>query len=398
LADRAEELLDELVRLKARIINDVATTAPDEALELLWQFIDLHGEIIERTYDRSGRVGAVFRDACGELGEIAERAKPKREKFAEQVFARVIVNPYGVLDDLIKETAVGLSSDGLTALRKLLLAVRDERLAANKGRERQAAQYDHTLSTISLALRDVADCQGDVDAYMDAHSGRDPSNPAFAAEIAIRLVAADRAGEAVVVLDTATPSEKNRFFHEEEWTAARVTALDKLGRSEEAQALRWKAFEKFLSQKHLRDYLKRLADFADVEAEEKALTWVERHPSFHSALIFLIGWPALARAARLVETRATEIDGDRYEILNPAATTLEGKHPVAAVLLRRAMISVSLGKARSSRYRHAARHVLELESLDHAIGDYGRHATHAIFMAHLKREHVRKHSFWSLIQ
>ena len=249
-----------------------------------------------------------------------------------------------------------------------------------------------------VRMVDVADCQGDVDAYMDAHAGRDPSNPAFAAEIAIRLVAADRAGEALSVLDVATPSESNRFFREEEWTAARVIALDKLGSGEEAQALRWTAFERFLSQKHLPDYLKRLADFADVEAEEKALTWVEQHPSFHSALIFLIGWPALARAARLVETRAAEIDGDRYEILNPAATALEGKHAVAAVLLRRAMISVSLGKARSSRYRHAARHVLELESLDHAIGDYGRHETHAAFMARLKREHARKHGFWSLIE
>jgi hypothetical protein len=139
-------------------------------------------------------------------------------------------------------------------------------------------------------------------------------------------VTADRAEEALAVLDAAAPSESNRFFREEEWTAARVIALDKLGEGEAAQALRWKAFERFLSQKHLRDYLRRLADFADVEAEEKALTWVEQHPSFHSALIFLIRWPALARAARLVEARATEIDGDRYEILNPAATALEGKH------------------------------------------------------------------------
>jgi hypothetical protein len=238
LGDKAQELLDELVRLKARIINDVAATAPDEALELLWQFIDLHGDIIERTYDRSGRVGAVFRDACGELGEIAKRAKPRREKFAEQVFARVIVNSYGVLDDLIKETAVGLGSDGLTALRKLLQASRDGRLAANKGRERPAAQHDHTLSSISLALRDVADCQGDVDAYMDAHSGRDPSNPAFAAEIAIRLVAADRAGEALAVLDAATPSECQTARNVDPRSASNLDPLDWMRRSSASACIR----------------------------------------------------------------------------------------------------------------------------------------------------------------
>ena len=143
----------------------------------------------------------------------------------------MMANPYGVLDELIKEAAVGLGPDGLAALRKLLLSARDERLASPSGREHQAARrYDHTLSTISLALRDVADCQGDVDAYMEAHSGRDPSNPAFATEIAMRLVAADRGTEALAVLDAATPSPINRFFHEEEWTAARVVTLENLGR------------------------------------------------------------------------------------------------------------------------------------------------------------------------
>src|SRR5204863_5539578 len=38
MSDKAQELLDELMRLKARIINDVAVSAPDEAVELLWQF------------------------------------------------------------------------------------------------------------------------------------------------------------------------------------------------------------------------------------------------------------------------------------------------------------------------------------------------------------------------
>ena len=86
-SDKAEELVGELARLKMCILTDVGARAPDDALELLWQFIDLHGNVIERTHDRSGRVGGLFRDACAELGELAERVAPKREAFAQQVFA-----------------------------------------------------------------------------------------------------------------------------------------------------------------------------------------------------------------------------------------------------------------------------------------------------------------------
>ena len=76
---------------------------------------------------------------------------------------------------------------------------------------------------------------------------------------------------------------------------------------------------------------------------------------------------------------------------------MEGKHPLAAVLLRRHLIDFTLRKARSTRYRHAVRHVREIESQQSDIKDYGRHESHAEFMARLKREHPRKPAFWSLL-
>jgi hypothetical protein len=84
--------------------------------------------------------------------------------------------------------------------------------------------------------------------------------------------------------------------------------------------------------------------------------------SFPAALDFLRGWPDHARAARLVLTRATEIDGDLYYLLEPAGQLIEGKHPLAPTLLRRAMIEDTLNGAKSSRYKHAARHLLECSS------------------------------------
>jgi hypothetical protein len=173
--------------------------------------------------------------------------------------------------------------------------------------------------------------------------------------------------------------------------------MEALGKDEEAQAFRWSCFEKSLNPTHLREHLKRLPDFEDLEAEERALGLVQASPRFHEALWFLVNWPALDRAAALVVTRAVELDGDLYHVLVPAAEALETKHPLAATLVRRALIDFSLGAARSSRYRHAARHLLECQALASQIDDFGSLETHEIYRTRLKAEHGRKTSFWSLL-
>jgi hypothetical protein len=96
--------------------------------------------------------------------------------------------------------------------------------------------------------------------------------------------------------------------------------------------------------------------------------------------------------------RIRDIDGDRYELLDPAAVALEGKYPLAAVLLRRALIEFTLHKGRTTRYKHAARHVREIDSLNAQIKDYADFETHDQFMARLLRTHPRKTGFWSLLR
>jgi hypothetical protein len=178
---------------------------------------------------------------------------------------------------------------------------------------------------------------------------------------------------------------------------APIAIPEGLRRGDEAQAARCSCFERFLSAPHLRAHMKRLADFDDIDAEESALDHAEDAKSVPQALSFLVSWPALDRAARLVIQRAAELDGDRYEILTPAADALAGKHPLAATLVLRAMIDFSLTKSRSSRYRHAVRHLMACASLAPSIPDFGTFETHKVYTAQLKAEHGKKTSFWSLI-
>jgi hypothetical protein len=219
--------------------------------------------------------------------------------------------------------------------------------------------------------------------------------PKIAAEIAQRLLAAGRAAEAWQTIEAT--EHRRTGWPDFEWEDARIDVLEALGRGDEAQAARWSCFERFLSAPHLRAHLKRLPDFDDLEAEERALDHAERAESLLQALSFLISWPALERAAKLVIQRAAELDGDHYEILSPAADALAGKHPLAATLVLRAMIDFSLTQSRSSRYRHAARHLMACASLASSILDFGTFEPHDAYTARLKVEHGKKTSFWSLI-
>ena len=171
--------------------------------------------------------------------------------------------------------------------------------------------------------------------------------------------------------------------------------LEVLGRADEAQAARWSCFERSLSARHLRDHLKRLPDFEDFDAEQRALDHAERYGSLLQAVSFLASWPALDRAAHAVIGRAKELDGDHYGILTPAAEALAAKYPLAATVLLRAMIDFSLTQSRASRYRHAARHLRDCEGLAAAISDYGIFETHDVYVGRLRREHGRQTAFWS---
>ena len=61
------------------------------------------------------------------------------------------------------------------------------------------------------------------------------------------------------------------------------------------------------------------------------------------------------------------------------------------------MIDFTLAKARSSRYRHAARHFMECASLASSMPDLGRFETHGAYAARLKAEHGRKRRILGLI-
>jgi hypothetical protein len=173
--------------------------------------------------------------------------------------------------------------------------------------------------------------------------------------------------------------------------------LERLGKIDDLKRHLWETFAQTLSEGSLRKYLKLLPDFDDIEAEEKALDLAEGYSHLGAAISFLIDWPSHERAARVVLARAGELNGDAYDTLTTAADALEARHPLAATLMRRAMIQDALAGGKSKRYRYAARHLAECQSCDPNIADNMGFPTHAQFVEALKQKHGRKYGFWQLV-
>jgi hypothetical protein len=402
-------LIEDLETQRHAIVNQVAKADATEALELIWRFMALANTVFERCDDSSGTVIGVFHAAVRDLGAIAQAAKVAPEVLVERAFNALNENDYGQYDELIRVLCPALGPTGLEQLKGRFLEMSTVSPEKPKDKDRKVIGWgsggplyaDEIASrryegTIRLALQKIADAQGDVDAFIAQQSKNARAVPTVAAEIARRLLGAGRAEEAWNAINAV--DENRSGWIPFEWEEVRLDVMEALGRKDEAQAFRWQCFERALNSAHLRAYLKRLPDFDDVEAENKALDLVAQHPKVHAALAFLVEWPAQERAAQLVQLRFKEIDGDRYELLDPAAVIIEGKYPLAAVLLRRALIEVTLQKGRATRYKHAARHVREIDSLNAQIKDYESFETHQQFMARLLKTHPRKSGFWQLLR
>lgn len=370
------------------IVEKVTPTKPDLALDLMWRFMKLTGPTIERVDDSYGDVGDVFRQACRDLGTITAKASPEPIAFADRVFEAVTTNDYGEYDQLVKVVFPALGQVGGDYLRDKLTAALNKRPVTGDG-------FDYEAGALRRALRDLADGEGDVDAYIALENALSRQSPKVAAAIAHRLLVAGRAEEAVIALKHGAPDGERHVTLE--WEEAWIKALLATDQRDEAQSFRWAGFEDRLSVHLLRDYLKALPDFEDVVAEQKALDHALEYPCFGTALFFFSEWKNHAYTARLVLERSHEIDGNDYFILDPTAKTIEGKHPFAAALLRRAMIEDTLCGAKSRRYRHAARHMLECQALMSSIDDYGHFETHVDFVKRLRTQHARKSGFWGRV-
>lgn len=380
---RIKALKQDLDTQRRVILDSVAPSDPGEALALMWRFLALAPSVLSRCSDTNGTIAAVFHQAAGDLAGVVPAARPEPESLANSLFHALQTHGEAVRD-LIPLLADSLGDTGLAHLKALFTQDADGKAPLS-----QRSRLDWIRRS---SLQQIADATGDVDGYIALQTDAARQDPHGAAQIARRLLAVGRAPEALQALTKAGSARRAMPLL---WETVYTEALEAAGQEPEAQTFRLAAFDRSLSEIHLKAFLKRLADFDDIEAEEKAMAVALRFRDVHRALEFFIGWPALTFAAHLVEARRAELDGDRYELLGFAAERLAEKHPLASMLVLRAMIDFTLGRARAGRYGHAGRHLRECKGLAARIGDLQGTEPHEAYVAALHLRHERKTSFWT---
>ena len=224
--------------------------------------------------------------------------------------------------------------------------------------------------------------------------------PHYAADIARRLLAARRAGEALKTLDAAEGGHDARDVmgrRDFGWADARIEALEALGRPGGPGAalvvLRPRPLDR-----HLRAWVQRFPGFDGMDAEERAFDHAERFHDETAVLDLFVQWPDLARASSFVLRHAEALNGHNDHTLTFAAEELAARFPLAATLVLRCMIDHALRKHRKDRFRDAARQLVECGGLAGAIADFGPHPDHEAYVKALRQRHPYEYAFWSKVR
>lgn len=404
---KRKTLVKELATQVTMIVEKVAPDDPTAAFDLLWQFVEMAPFIYGRVDDSKGDVGAVFQSAVEHFHDIGPRAQLDINDLADRVWTAILDNGYGEWDGVISLMAPTLGRAGLARLTAHVQAF-GATISAPATSDHEAIQFLRQLRGdssyadsrkarfVKECLQEIAAAAGDTDAYIAQFSNADLRTYDISSEVAQLLLAEGHADRALEILLNAQHGEID--FEHIEWNAVYVESLIALGRIDDAQSHRWACFTATLDQSQLRAYLKVLPDFEDIEAEDRARQYVLDYPNFSTALKFCVGWPDLLTAARLIETRTDEINGDLYRVLAPAADALRSRHPLASVQLWRSMIDCALDRGQSFRYAEAAEYLADCTSVDAEISDYAPHPSHQIFLEELQTRHDRKTSFWAKVR
>ena len=348
------EFLVELNVLRAMIGLRLGGLDADLALGRSLVFLALAEPLSVRVKDPKDEMAAVFEQAARDLAGLVQRATLPAPELAQGLAAAMAAD-LSRWADWIELAGPGLSE----AVAK---AVLDGLPPAGRWNSNQRLTI----------IKWLADAAGDVEAYIAATSEADRATPTVGAKIASRLLAADRVDEAVAALKASDPrtASPRRFA----WAATTVSALDanpdwegvyiesleRAGDTDAAQTARWVSFERSLSPDRLRGILSRLADFEDVEAADKAFAHAARHPDALKALTFLMDWPALPEAARMIAARAEELTGPALR-LEAWAGRLRARQPQAAKILLNAALKAAAREGASREALEALR--IEADSI-----------------------------------
>jgi len=171
------------------------------------------------------------------------------------------------------------------------------------------------------------------------------------------------------------------------------------GDADKAKKVIWEKFKRHLCIDDYLHYLKLANQDEKVKAKEEALKIAQNEQYISRSFEFLHELNEYDGVETLYYERESEINGSEYYVYRKLSTSLHqhGKHLIAA-LLRRKLVENVLSQAKSKSYRYAASDLKLAGDYALEVKDWRGYPEHKVFIENLKKDHNRKHSFWSLIK
>ena len=411
--DKAKTFRADLSATLTTIVDELGRAAPDMAIDRLLRFVATHAVVFERIDDSYGHVQAVYANAVEAVGHLAgEVDATAAETLPDRVDAALQASSQGYYGALAGAIIPHLAPARLRRWDSALLGKQKQRAARERASK---SRYGMPMAAEILEIRQaIAEALDDLDGLV-ALEDQKPAQRQDSLDIAHRLLKAGRADEALAWVRREAPSSIRvvtaadiadgtppRGLADTRQALLEATILEALDQKDEAQAVRWAAFEATLSVETLRAFVAALPDFEDFAALDRAFAYVLADKRIYLALEFFLEWPDLRHAARLVSERAAEWNGQHYQLLVPAADALEHDQPLAASVLYRALVDSILKRGHSVAYGHAAGCLAKLDELAESLDDGAFAAIglppHATYTEALKKQHGRKTAFWIAVR
>jgi len=375
---------DDLAQEMLQLLGDIGSLEQDPAgaLPLLEKFFQTDNPTFERVDDSSGIISSVYQYYAAELFCRIARACPDRALPPKILLRLLRDDRWDIRLALVDKAAQYLDREEMAAL---LESFRQRAVYQNEG---------HGVSSDVHAIESLARQLGDVEVLeFTKRRARGKLYPHDMLELAQVQFANGDAQAALDWLDSIPADTRNLMGRDDE---LRLKVLGALGRTGEQSELALRLFRESLDDAALADLLAIVGEerragiiSAEVERVMAGAQWslpgalfLQRSGALNEAQDYLLRW----RGA---------VDGNHYMELRDLATAMEAAgYPLAAGICYRALLESILQRAYRKAYYYAVRYLLQLDALASQITDWQGIEDHTQYMAALKAQHGRKHSFW----
>ncbi len=361
-----------------------SVTNPKIGLDLISQFFECDGKILERCDDSSGMIGDVFRfDARNVFVFYASQCTDKN--YVSKLLLRLYEHDdYGVRTELIAHASEFLPKAEIHALL-------DNFWERAKTEQPDSYEADKWWIAVEILARQLRDPGLFEKAILAAH-------PELSSVTCMKI--------ASVYLENDDPDmalfwmeriPKTDHFRADKQDELLYTIYEKLENREKMAETAWRLFNNHRSSSTLNMLLRALGENERERLiEEQAEAILNSSPLSYADAQFLVDMGRLDAAAEYLLRHREELNGDLYQSLLPLAKALEqGGRFLGASVVYRALLESILGRAQSRYYHHGVRYLKKLDMLSASIKDWRDIPPHTQYKEDLRAKHKRKYSFWS---